>query len=118
MSKNIHSGTPAQKKLLSDQSQDLMDLQDAIFTGWLGNSLPLGWDALEIHDPVAPHKTKVTMRLDDDMLKWFRKLGPGYQARINQVLRIYWRGLRMGLVQSHYSPEVYAKMLADRSRGR
>jgi uncharacterized protein (DUF4415 family) len=29
----------------------------------------------------------VTLRLDADVLAWFKKLGRGYQTRINQALR-------------------------------
>jgi uncharacterized protein (DUF4415 family) len=32
-------------------------------------------------------KQSVTIRLDVDMLEWFKAAGPGYQTRINQVLR-------------------------------
>jgi uncharacterized protein (DUF4415 family) len=32
-------------------------------------------------------KQIVTIRLDVDMLEWFKAEGPGYQTRINQVLR-------------------------------
>ncbi|WP_373890080.1 BrnA antitoxin family protein [Massilia sp. DJPM01] len=35
----------------------------------------------------APLKQIVTIRLDVDMLKWFKAAGPGYQTRINQILR-------------------------------
>lgn len=34
-------------------------------------------------------KQIVTIRLDVDMLDWFKSAGPGYQTRINQVLREY-----------------------------
>jgi uncharacterized protein (DUF4415 family) len=34
-------------------------------------------------------KQIVTIRLDVDMLEWFKSAGPGYQTRINQVLRDY-----------------------------
>ena len=42
--------------------------------------------------PVKQHaasgvKQIVTIRLDVDMLEWFKSAGPGYQTRINQVLR-------------------------------
>ena len=45
--------------------------------------------------PAAPKnnavalKQIVTIRLDTDMLEWFRGAGPGYQTRINQILRQY-----------------------------
>jgi uncharacterized protein (DUF4415 family) len=34
-----------------------------------------------------PIKKPVTIRLDADVLEWFRNEGPGYQTRINQLLR-------------------------------
>jgi uncharacterized protein (DUF4415 family) len=34
-------------------------------------------------------KEAVTLRLDPDILDWFRNQGPGYQPRINAVLRHY-----------------------------
>lgn len=34
-----------------------------------------------------PLKQIVTIRLDVDMLNWFKGAGPGYQTRINQILR-------------------------------
>ena len=34
-------------------------------------------------------KTPVSMRLDEDIVKWFRARGRGYQTRINAVLRAY-----------------------------
>jgi uncharacterized protein (DUF4415 family) len=37
-----------------------------------------------------PHgKELVTLRLDRDVLDWFRKAGKRYQTRINAVLRAY-----------------------------
>jgi len=32
-------------------------------------------------------KASVSLRLDADVLAWFKARGPGYQARINAVLR-------------------------------
>ena len=34
-----------------------------------------------------PMKQIVTIRLDVDTLAWFKSAGPGYQTRINQLLR-------------------------------
>lgn len=38
---------------------------------------------------VVALKQIVTIRLDTDMLEWFKGAGPGYQTRINQILRQY-----------------------------
>jgi len=34
-------------------------------------------------------KTTVTIRLDQQVLEWFKAKGPGYQTRINALLRTY-----------------------------
>lgn len=36
-----------------------------------------------------PSKQSVTIRMDSDVLLWFKKQGKGYQTRINQLLRRY-----------------------------
>jgi len=35
------------------------------------------------------HKRQVTLRLDSDVLEWFKQQGKGYQTMINAVLRAY-----------------------------
>ena len=39
--------------------------------------------------PAAPRKAAVSLRLDADILDWFKARGAGYQTRINAVLRAY-----------------------------
>ncbi|MBI5304375.1 MAG: BrnA antitoxin family protein [Chloroflexi bacterium] len=36
-----------------------------------------------------PSKAQVTLRLDRDVLSWFKTQGRGYQTRINSLLRAY-----------------------------
>jgi uncharacterized protein (DUF4415 family) len=36
-----------------------------------------------------PTKAAISLRLDADVLEWFKAQGPGYQTRINAVLRAY-----------------------------
>jgi uncharacterized protein (DUF4415 family) len=36
-----------------------------------------------------PPKTSVSLRVDADVLEWFKRQGPGYQTRINAVLRAF-----------------------------
>ncbi len=38
--------------------------------------------------PVAS-KTSISLRVDADVLEWFKAQGPGYQTRINAVLRAF-----------------------------
>jgi uncharacterized protein (DUF4415 family) len=49
-----------------------------------------GWQStvtVELPEP----KQQVTLRLDRDVLRWFRAKGRGYQTLINAVLRSYYR---------------------------
>jgi uncharacterized protein (DUF4415 family) len=59
--------------------------------------IPSGW--LTTGDPIEPATTRVTMRLDADMVRWFRKLGPRYQVRMNAVLRMYYHGVVSGEIE-------------------
>jgi uncharacterized protein (DUF4415 family) len=36
-----------------------------------------------------PAKTLISLRVDEDVLEWFKAQGPGYQTRINSVLRAF-----------------------------
>ncbi len=36
-----------------------------------------------------PEKHPITIRLDGDVLEWFKSQGQGYQTRINKLLRRY-----------------------------
>jgi uncharacterized protein (DUF4415 family) len=38
--------------------------------------------------PVPP-KTSIALRVDNDVLEWFKAQGPGYQTRMNAVLRAF-----------------------------
>ena len=55
-------------------TSDIPELDDAFFR-----------DA-EVH---VPSKQPVTLRLDTDVLMWFKSQGQGYQTRINKLLRRY-----------------------------
>ena len=37
----------------------------------------------------VPGKQPVTIRIDTDVLEWFKLQGKGYQTRINRLLRSY-----------------------------
>lgn len=36
-----------------------------------------------------PSKASISLRVDQDVLEWFKAQGPGYQTRINSVLRAF-----------------------------
>ena len=50
----------------------------------------LGKDFFKSATLVLPEpKATVTIRLDQQVLEWFKAKGPGYQTRINALLRAY-----------------------------
>ena len=45
---------------------------------------------------VRRRKQLLSLRIDHDVLEWFREQGPGYQTRMNAVLRAYMEHARAG----------------------
>ena len=45
------------------------------------------WQGARVVTPVT--KQPISIRLDEDLIDWFRATGPKYQTRINAVLRSY-----------------------------
>jgi uncharacterized protein (DUF4415 family) len=44
--------------------------------------------------PSAKNKAQVTLRIDSDVLEWFKAQGRGYQTQINTLLRAYMEAQR------------------------
>jgi uncharacterized protein (DUF4415 family) len=64
---------------LPDEEIDLSDIPELTDEFWANAVL---------FSP-KPIKEMVTIRLDADVLEYFRRPGPGYQTRINAVLRLW-----------------------------
>lgn len=84
-SKHPPKMTEKQMKRLREMKDEEIDLsdapespRDAVWTR-LGALVPTG------------NKKQITVRLDADVLEFFRKTGSRYQSRINAVLREYMR---------------------------
>lgn len=45
------------------------------------------WDNATVHMPET--KQQITLRLDPDVIRWFKRTGKGYQSRMGAVLRSY-----------------------------
>ena len=52
------------------------------------------WTQAVVVDPVP--KQPISLRVDRDVLAWFKDQGPRYQSRINAVLRSYVAAMRKG----------------------
>ena len=83
---NLHYVTEAMRRVEYDLHTHLHHLR----------RIPHEWEA--IHLERSHHKTRITMRVDKDVLKFFRSLGPGYQPRMNDVLRAFMHSRLAGLI--------------------
>lgn len=71
--------TPEELAKLSDSEIDYSDIPALDETFWANARV------------VEPqNKTAISIRVDQDILDWFKAQGKGYQSRINAVLRAYY----------------------------
>ena len=54
------------------------------------------WESARVVMPDSRPKQHTGIRLDADVLDWFKKQGKGWQTRINAVLRSYY--------ENHHTP--------------
>jgi uncharacterized protein (DUF4415 family) len=67
---------------MRDEDIDLSDIPEATPEMFAKAVLRIGFK------PIPP-KEQITLRLDADVLEWFRARGAGYQTQINLLLRAY-----------------------------
>ncbi len=72
--------TVEEMKAARDEDLDFGDIPEADATFWATAKVQVPEGA----------KTPLNMRLDTDVVEWFRAQGKGYQTRINAVLRRYY----------------------------
>jgi uncharacterized protein (DUF4415 family) len=56
----------------------------------------IDWETAIPVSIILDPKRQITIRLDQDVLDWFRAQGSGYQTRINAVLRTYMEAQKVG----------------------
>ena len=91
-----HSSRPTLRDLMTSEAiERLKNLtDDEIDTSDIP---PLGeefWKSAKVMFP--KQKQAISIRLDDDILEWFKAQGKGYQSRINAVLRSFMETSRKG----------------------
>ena len=74
--------TPAQKQALRDLRDEDIDFSD------IPRLTRTGWRRVSDLVP-AENKRQITLRLDADVIEFFRGTGRRYQSRINAALRDY-----------------------------
>ena len=54
------------------------------------------WETAKVVMQVTPEKRQISIKIDREVLDYFRQGGPGYQTRMNSVLRSFVRAQRRG----------------------
>ena len=74
----------AELKKLAEMSDDDIDYSDIppLDEKFWANAKP--WRDRHLYRPT---KTSTTVRVDSDVLAWLKASGPGYQTRLNAILR-------------------------------
>lgn len=84
--------------------------------------LPPAWDEIwQDADRRDPKRCRVTMRMDADVVKFFKTMGEGYQARINWVLRMFMHYRLAGIVAGPDTTDYVLRpdtLLSERVRDR
>lgn len=84
---------PKTKRLAEKRMRQLMYHaaceEDAGFMERARREVPDAWLTLEMDVEVHQPKDKMTLYLDRHVIKFFRAMGHGYQARINRILETY-----------------------------
>jgi uncharacterized protein (DUF4415 family) len=70
-------------------AETLTSLEAALNEGLTGSGfIPEDWREVAQAAPLSP-RVRLSLRLDADVVKFFRLMGANYQGRINQVLRAF-----------------------------
>jgi uncharacterized protein (DUF4415 family) len=83
----------AKLQRLAKMSDAAIDAAVATDPDWTMETV-IDWSQAEIVAP--PRKQAISIRLDEDLIAFFKIEGPGYQRRINAVLRSYMAQRRGG----------------------
>lgn len=80
----------AQRRHMTEMIYSLEELQiEQALMRRTKDIVPPGWDRAHDKAPCTKTKKRMTIRLEPEVLDWYRSLGNGYQNRINQVLKTY-----------------------------
>ena len=92
-------------RFLGDAMRQLeWDIRHPLF---LRGRLPTEWH--QVAQEPTRARTRVTIRLDADVVKFFRALGPGYGPKINLVLRAFMHARLAGMVDGPESLDYLAE---------
>jgi len=87
--RHLKSYSAEELKQMRERGEDLTDWKrvDAAAASDDAENTDLDWSKAQIVMP--EHKQHINLRIDADVLRFFKDEGKGYQTRMNAVLRSY-----------------------------
>ena len=77
--------------------------------------IPFEWHEISTRRKSA--KKKICFSVDEDVVKWFKSMGPGYQGRMSDVLRSFMHAKLSGLVHGDETLDAFREgMVTGQSR--
>lgn len=74
--------------------------------------IPAEWADIAM-EPPCPRKEKLTLRVDEDVLRFFRALGQGYLTQMNRVLRTYMLARLAGVVKGPEQQKLFPTLAEE-----
>ena len=91
--------TPTAKVQYHNLATTLRDLETDLRWGLDGSHrIPKAWEEIAL-TPAVPFKQKLTLRVDEDVVKFFKAMGRGYLTQMNRVLRAFMEARLAGVVK-------------------
>lgn len=114
--------TKAQAKALFRLKERMLRLERDLHHAYhFRDHIPMEWSC--IHENYSEQKVRITMRVDEGVVKFFRSMGPRYQVRMNDVLQSYVQARLAGFIMeeadeiAHYDREEAEKHAKDVASG-
>ena len=104
--------TIAERKAELEVSAELLKLKRD-WAHWQAEfeMIPTDWRRMEKIAPCTTPKKKLTVTLDQDVVKFYRSLGRGYQGRMNAILRTFMLARISKLIEEFGDKDKDGKML-------
>ena len=107
--------TKAQRLAAAKFYQNLLELEGSALDQTIKAQIPEAWYTIERDLDVEEKKVKISLWLDESVAKTFRKMGRGYQARINRILATW---LQLKMLDVKREQEIFDKYFGLSAEGR
>ena len=79
--------------------------------------IPTEWHEIARAKP-SKKKTRATLRLDEDLVTFFRSMGPDWQVRVNRLMSVWMHARLAGLIQGGETMDYLARREQEAMDGR